>query len=185
MTSEIKQITETKMKKSLENYRGNLAKIRTGRAHAGLLDHVQIDYYGSMMPLSQVATVTVTDVRTITVQPFDSKMAGAIEKAIRDSALGLNPVSTGSVIRVPMPALTEERRKDLIKVVKAEGEDAKISVRNIRRDANNDLKAKLKEKLISEDIEKRAQDEIQKLTDKFIVEIDKHTETKEKELLTV
>ena len=185
MTNEIKQTTEAKMKKSLDNYRGNLAKIRTGRAHAGILDHVQVDCYGALMPLNQVATINVTDAQTVTVQPFDSKMIGSIDKAIRDAGLGLNPVSTGSVIRVPMPALTEERRKELIKVVKAEGEDAKVAVRNIRRDANNDLKTKLKDKLISEDIEKRAQDEVQKLTDKFIIELDKHTADKEKELLTV
>ncbi len=185
MTSEIKRNSETKMQKSFESYKFSLSKIRTGRAHAGILDHVQVDYYGSMMQLSQIATITVTDARTITVQPWESKQAGAVEKAIRDSDLGLNPAVNGSVIRVPMPALTEERRKELIKVVKSDGEDAKVAVRNIRRDANNELKAKLKEKLITEDDEKRGQDDVQKMTDKFIADIDKATAEKEKELLTV
>lgn len=185
MTSEIKKQSEAKMNKSLENYKTNLSKIRTGRAHAGILDHVQVDYYGSMVPISQIASVTVTDARTVSVQPWEGKMAGVIEKAIRDSDLGLNPANNGGVIRVPMPPLTEERRKELIKVVKSEGEEAKVAIRNIRRDANNELKAKLKDKLITEDEDKRSQDEIQKMTDKFIVEIDKATADKEKELLTV
>lgn len=185
MTSEIKKQAESKMVKSLENYKNTLTKIRTGRAHAGLLDHIQIDYYGAMMPINQVATVTASDARTLTVQPFEAKMAGVIEKAIRDSDLGLNPASNGGTVRVPMPALTEERRKELIKVVKSEGEDAKVAVRNIRRDANNELKAKLKDKEITEDDDKRGQDDVQKMTDKFIVEIDKLTADKEKELLTV
>ena len=185
MTSEIKKNADAKMQKSVENYKCNLAKIRTGRAHAGILDHVQVDYYGAMMPVNQVATLSVTDARTITVQPFEAKMSGAIEKSIRDSDLGLNPVSNGSTIRVPMPVLTEERRKDLIKVVKSEGEDAKVAIRNIRRDANAESKAKLKDKLISEDEDKRASDDIQKLTDKYIIEVDKLTLAKEKELLTV
>lgn len=185
MTTEIKKQAESKMVKSLDSYRGTLTKIRTGRAHAGLLDHVQIDYYGSMMPINQVATVTASDARTLNVQPFDAKMAGAIEKAIRESDLGLNPATNGSTVRVPMPALTEERRKELIKVVKSEAEEAKVAIRNIRRDANNELKSKLKDKEITEDDDKRGQDEIQKMTDKFITEVDKLTAEKEKELLTV
>ncbi len=185
MTSEIKKQAEHKMIKSVDSYKNTLTKIRTGRAHAGLLDHVQIDYYGSMMPINQVATVTASDARTLTVQPFEAKMAPTIEKAIRDADLGLNPASNGSTVRVPMPALTEERRKELIKVVKGEAEEAKVAVRNIRRDANSDLKAKLKEKLITEDDDKKGQDYIQKMTDKFIIEIDKVTADKEKELLTV
>ena len=185
MPAEIKKLAESKMIKSVESYKITLSKIRTGRAHAGLFDHVQIEYYGSMMPINQVATVVATDARTLTVQPFDNKMSAAIEKAIRDSDLGLNPSSNGGTVRVPMPALTEERRKELIKVVKGENEDAKISVRNIRRDANSELKAKLKAKEITEDDDKRTQDEIQKATDKFITELDKLTADKEKELLTV
>ncbi len=185
MTAEIKKQSEARMNKSLDGYKINLSKIRTGRAHAGILDHVHVEYYGSMVPISQVANVTVTDVRTVSVQPWESKMAAVIEKAIRDSDLGLNPSSSSGVIRVPMPPLTEERRKELIKVVKSEAEEAKIAIRNIRRDANNELKAKLKDKLITEDEDKRAQDDIQKITDKFIAEIDKVTADKEKELLTV
>jgi ribosome recycling factor len=185
MTSEIKKQAETKMGKSLDSYKNTLTKIRTGRAHAGLLDHVQIDYYGAMMPINQVATVTASDARTLTVQPFEAKMSGAIEKAIRDADLGLNPATNGNTVRVPMPALTEERRKELIKVVKGEAEEAKVAVRNVRRDANNELKAKLKDKAITEDDDKRAQDEIQKFTDKYIAEVDKLTADKEKELLTV
>lgn len=185
MTSEIKKQAETKMIKSVDSYKSTLTKIRSGRAHAGLLDTVQIDYYGMMMPLNQTATVTATDARTLTVQPFDAKMAGAIEKAIRDSDLGLNPASNGSTVRVPMPALTEERRKELIKVVKSEAEEAKVAIRNIRRDANSELKAKLKDKEITEDDDKRGQDDIQKMTDKYIAEMDKLTADKEKELLTV
>ena len=185
MTIEIKKQAESKMTKSVESFKLTLTKIRTGRVHAGLLDHVQIDYYGAMMPINQVATVTASDARTLTVQPFEAKMGGIIEKAIRDADLGLNPVSNGSTVRVPMPALTEERRKELIKVVKTEAEDAKVAVRNIRRDGNSELKAKLRDKAITEDDDKRSQDEIQKMTDKFIVEIDKMTAEKEKELLTV
>lgn len=185
MTSEIKKQAENKMVKSLDSYKTTLTKIRTGRAHAGLLDHVQIDYYGAMMPINQVATVTASDARTLTVQPFEVKMAPTIEKAIRDADMGLNPASNGSTVRVPMPALTEERRKELIKVVKSEAEDAKVAIRNIRRDANNELKSKLKDKEITEDDEKRGQDEVQKMTDKFIADVDKLTADKEKELLTV
>lgn len=185
MTSEIKKSAESKMNKSVESYKNTLTKIRTGRAHPGLLDTVQIDYYGAMMPISQVATVTASDARTLTVQPFEAKMAGAIEKAIRDADMGLNPATNGSTVRVPMPALTEERRKELIKVVKGEGEEAKVAIRKIRQNGNTELKAKLKDKEITEDDDKRGQDEIQKLTDKFIAEIDKMTVEKEKELLKV
>lgn len=185
MTAEIKKQADIKMHKSIENYKNNLSKIRTGRAHAGLLDHVQVDYYGSMVPISQVASVTVTDAQTVTVQPWEAKMAAVIEKSIRDSDLGLNPAINGNIIRVPMPSLTEERRKDLIKVVKTEAEEAKVAIRNIRRDANTELKANLKDKLITEDEEKRGQDEIQKLTDKCIADVDKLTLDKEKELITV
>lgn len=183
--SELKQLVDAKMQKSLESYRVALSKVRTGRAHPGLLDSVQIDYYGMMMPINQVATVSLSDARTLVVQPFESKMASNIEKAIRDADLGLNPSTNGNTIRVPMPALTEERRKELIKVVKADGEEAKVAIRNLRRDANAELKAKLKAKEITEDDDKRGQDEVQKLTDKYIVEIDKATADKEKELLTV
>lgn len=185
MITESKNQAQIKMQKSVENYRINLSKVRTGRAHAGILDHVQVDYYGSMVPVSQVASVVVSDVSTITVQPWESKMGSVIEKAIRDSDLGLNPASNGNLIRVPMPSLTEERRKDLIKVIKAEAEDAKVAVRNIRRDANVDFKNAFKDKVITEDEEKRGQDEIQKLTDKYIAEIEKLMLDKEKELLTV
>ncbi|MDQ5920167.1 MAG: ribosome recycling factor [Pseudomonadota bacterium] len=185
MVSEVKKNCELRMHKALENYKSNLAKIRTGRPHAGLLEHIVVDCYGSVMPISQVANISVSDAKTITVTVWDSKMIGAVEKAIRDSDLGLNPVVNGTVIRVPMPVLTEERRKELIKVVKSEGENAKIVIRNVRRDANNELKAKLKDKLISEDDEKRGQDEVQKMTDKFIIDVDKLTVDKEKELLTV
>lgn len=185
MTKEIKQQAEHKMQKTLENHKQNLTKIRTGRAHPGLLDHIMIDYYGSLMAINQIATVSVGDARTLTVQPFEAKMAGAIDKAIRESDLGLNPVVNGSIIRVPMPALTEERRKELIKVVKSEAEEAKVAIRNLRRDANSELKAKLKDKLITEDEDKRSSDDVQKLTDKYIADIDKMTVDKEKELLTV
>ncbi|MCC2625229.1 MAG: ribosome recycling factor [Burkholderiales bacterium] len=186
MTSaEIKKHAETKMGKSVESYAHSLTKVRTGRAHVGILDHVQVDYYGQMTHISQVASVTISDVHTISVQPWESKMVAIIEKAIRESDLGLNPATSGNMIRVPMPPLTEERRKELIKVIKSEGEEAKVAIRNIRRDANTELKAKLKDKLITEDDEKRSQDEIQKLTDKSITAIDKLTADKEKELLTV
>jgi ribosome recycling factor len=173
------------MKKSVEALKHDLAKIRTGRAHAGLLDHIQVDYYGSMVPLSQIANVGLGDARTITVQPWEKKMVPVVEKAIRDSDLGLNPSTAGDLIRVPMPPLTEERRKELTKVVKHEGENAKVAVRNLRRDANNHLKELLKKKLVSEDDERRAQDDVQKLTDRNIADIDKLTADKEKELLTV
>jgi ribosome recycling factor len=180
-----KKQSETKMQKSLESLKSDLGKVRTGRAHTGLLEHVQVEYYGAMVPISQVGNLILADSRTITVQPFEKKLATAIEKAIRDANLGLNPSTVGDVIRVPMPALTEERRKELAKVVKGEGEDAKVAVRNIRRDANTAFKDALKAKTISEDEEKRAQDDVQKLTDKFIAEIDKAVAEKEKELMAV
>jgi ribosome recycling factor len=185
MTNDIKKNLESKMNKSIDKYKQDLAKIRTGRAHAGILDHIHVDYYGTLMPINQVANLSVSDARTITVQVWEAKMAGNVEKAIRDSGLGLNPVSAGSVLRIPMPLLTEERRKELVKVVKDEAETAKIAIRNIRRDANNELKAKLKDKLISEDDDKRTQDEIQKITDKYIITIDNLTNEKEKELIKV
>ena len=185
MIADLKKNTDVKMHKSTEALKTALGKVRTGRAQTGLLDHVQVDYYGSPVPIGQVANLTLIDARTIGVQPWEKNMVAKIEKAIRESDLGLNPVTVGELIRVPMPALTEERRRDLIKVVKGEGEDAKIAVRNLRRDANGALKDALKSKTISEDDERRAQDDIQKLTDKHIAEIDKLLADKEKELLQV
>ncbi len=182
---EQKKQSETKMKKSLESLKHDLSKVRTGRAHTGLLEHVMVEYYGAMVPISQVGNLILADSRTITVQPFEKKMALPIETAIRNANLGLNPSSVGEVIRVPMPALTEERRRELAKVVKSEGEAAKVAVRNIRRDANGTFKDALKAKTISEDDEKRAQDDMQKLTDKFIAEIDKAVAEKERELMAV
>jgi ribosome recycling factor len=183
--AETRKSTEQKMVKSVEALKHDLAKIRTGRAHTGLLDHIQVDYYGALVPLAQVGNVGLGDARTITVQPYEKKMVPVIEKAIRESDLGLNPATTGDLIRVPMPPLTEERRRELTKVVKHEGETAKVAVRNLRRDANNHLKEMLKKKEISEDEERRAQDDIQKLTDRFITDIDKLIAEKEKEILTV
>ncbi len=183
--AEIRKSTEQKMIKSIEALKHDLAKIRTGRAHAGLLDHIQVDYYGAMVPLSQVANVGLGDARTITVQPWEKKMVPVVEKAIRESDLGLNPSTSGDLIRVPMPALTEERRKELTKVVRHEGENAKVAVRNLRRDAITHLKEMLKKKEVSEDDEHRAQDDVQKLTDRFIGDIDKIVTEKEKEILTV
>jgi len=185
MIPELKKTTEHKMQRSIEALKQDLAKVRTGRAHVGILDHVMVDYYGSPVPISQVANITLIDARTIGVQPWEKPMVGKVEKAIRDSDLGLNPAAQGEVIRVPMPALTEERRKELIKVVKNEGEGAKVAVRNLRRDANGALKDALKAKTISEDDERRAQDEVQKLTDKSIVEIDKLLAQKEQELMQI
>jgi ribosome recycling factor len=173
------------MQKSIESLRVTLSRIRTGRAHAGLLDHIQVDYYGSPVPISQVANVTLMDARTIGVAPWEKKMASVIEKAIRESDLGLNPVSMGDLLRVPLPPLSEERRRELAKVVKTEGEHAKVAVRNLRRDANEQFKKLLKDKELSEDVERRAQDEIQKLTDRNVAEIDRILAEKEKELLTV
>jgi len=183
--AEIRKTTEQKMHKSVEALKHDLAKIRTGRAHTGLLDHIQVDYYGSLVPLNQVAQVGLGDARTITVQPWEKKMVQVVEKAIRDSDLGLNPASHGDLIRVPMPPLTEERRKELTKVVRHEGENARVAVRNLRRDANTHLKELLKKKEVAEDEERRAQDDVQKLTDRFVAEIDKLVAEKEKEILTV
>jgi ribosome recycling factor len=183
--AEIRKSTETRMQKSLEALRNDLAKVRTGRAHTGLLDHIMVDYYGTPMPVNQVARVTLIDARTIGVTPFEKKMVSAVEKAVRDSDLGLNPATQGELIRVPMPALTEERRRELIKVVKHEGENAKVAIRNLRRDANNHLKEELKNKTISEDQERRAQDDVQKLTDRHIAEVDRLLAEKEKDLLAV
>jgi ribosome recycling factor len=173
------------MGKTIENLKLNLSKVRTGRAHIGLMDHIQVDYYGNPSPLNQVANVTLIDSRTIGVQPWEKKMVAVVEKAIRESDLGLNPATSGDLIRVPMPALTEERRRELAKVIKHEGEETKIAVRNIRRDANEALKKMVKDKLISEDDERRAQDDTQKLTDKYIAEIDKLLTQKESEIMTV
>ena len=185
MIADVKKTAEQKMHKSLEALKTDLGKVRTGRAHTGILDHITVDYYGTQMPLNQVANLTLIDARTIGISPWEKKMGAVIEKSIRDSDLGLNPSSQGDLIRVPMPALTEERRRELIKVVKGEGENAKVAVRNLRRDANHHLKDLLKEKAVSEDDERRAQDEIQKLTDKFIAEIDKLLATKENDLMAV
>ncbi len=185
MIADIKKNVEQKMIKSLDALKADLSKIRTGRAHTGILDHVMVDYYGSPTAVNQVANITLTDARTIGVQPYEKNMIGPIEKAIRDSDLGLNPATNGDLIRVPMPMLTEERRRDLIKVVKGEGEDAKIAVRNIRRDANEQLKKLLKDKEVGEDEERRAQDEVQKLTDRFVAEIDKALQVKEADLMAV
>ncbi len=181
----IKSSADQRMQKSIETLKSNLAKVRTGRAHTGILDQVTVDYYGSPTQISQVANLTLIDARTIGVQPWEKKMLAVIEKAIRDSDLGLNPATHGDMIRVPTPPLTEERRKEMVKLVKNEGEDAKIAVRNIRRDANEALKKLLKDKEISEDDDRRAQDDIQKLTDKFVAEVDKLLAEKEKEVLTV
>lgn len=185
MIVEIRKDTEQRMRKSLDALRADLGKIRTGRAHTGLLDHVMVDYYGSPTLVTQVANVTLVDARTIGVQPFEKNMVGKVERAIRDADLGLNPATNGDLIRVPMPMLTEERRRDMIKLVKSEGEDAKIAVRNIRRDANHSLKELLKKKEISEDDERRVQDDIQKLTDRFVAEIDQSLAVKEVELMAV
>ena len=185
MTEAIKTNVNEKMQKSLDSFKSDLAKIRTGRAHTGLLDHIVVDYYGSMVPINQVAGVNLGDAKTINVQPYEKNMVAKVEKAIRESDLGLNPATSGDLIRVPMPILTEERRKDLIKVVRTEAESAKVAIRNIRRDANDSLKKSLKEKAISEDDERRSQDDVQKITDKFIAEIDKLLQSKESELLAI
>lgn len=185
MVAEIKKTAEQKMNKSLDTLKADLAKVRTGRAHAGLLDHVRVDYYGSAAPLSQVAAVNLIDARTIGVNPYEKKMASAIEKAIREADLGLNPTSQGDLVRVPMPALTEERRRDLTKVVRSEAESGKVAVRNVRRDALAQLKERVKAKTLSEDEERRGQEDMQKLTDRFIQEIDKMLALKEAELMAV
>ncbi|MCX4162083.1 MULTISPECIES: ribosome recycling factor [Paraburkholderia] len=183
--ADVKKGAEQKMLRSIDAFKNDLSKIRTGRAHTGLLDHIQVDYYGSPVPISQVANMTLVDARTIGVQPWEKKMVQVVEKAIRESDLGLNPATSGDQIRVPMPALTEERRRELTKVVKSEAETAKIAVRNLRRDANEQLKKLVKDKDISEDDERRASDDVQKLTDKFVTEIDKLVQTKEAEIMTV
>jgi ribosome recycling factor len=185
MIADIKKGAEQKMAKTLETLKVDLGKVRTGRAHAGILDHVMVDYYGTMTAVPKVANVQLADARTITVQPWEKKLVPAIEKAIRDSDLGLNPQSAGEVIRVPMPALTEERRKDLIKVVRHEAENARVAVRNVRRDANEHLKKLLKEHKVAEDDERHAQVDVQKLTDRFIAEIDKALHQKEADLMAV
>jgi len=185
MINDVRKTAEQKMQKALEVLKTDLSKVRTGRAHAGLLDQVMVEYYGNMVPISQVGNVGLADARTITVQIWEKPMLAKVEKAIRDSDLGLNPSNAGDMIRVPMPALTEERRRDLTKVVRAEGENAKVSVRNVRRDANDQLKKLLKDKEIGEDDERRAQDEIQKLTDKFVAEVDKALQAKEADLMAI
>ena len=182
---EIKNTAEQKMAKSIESFKSELHKIRTGRAHPGLLDQVHVDYYGSMVPISQVANVSLLDARTISVQPWEKAMAAKIERAIRESDLGLNPSSQGELLRVPMPGLTEERRKELTKVVRNAGEDAKIAVRGVRREANEHLKKLLKDKIASEDDERRAQDEVQRLTDRTIAEVDRLVHGKEAEVMAV
>jgi ribosome recycling factor len=183
--ADVRKNTEQKMHKSIETLKADLAKVRTGRAHTGILDHVRVDYYGTPTQISQVANVTLIDARTIGVQPWEKKMVAAVEKAIRESDLGLNPATQGDLIRVPTPPLTEERRKEMVKLVKGEAEDAKIAIRNIRRDANEGLKKLVKDKTISEDEERRAQDDVQKLTDRFVADVDKMVAEKEKEILTV
>src|SRR5260221_2050096 len=183
--ADIKKTAEQKMGRSIESLKHDLAKIRTGRAHPGILDQVHVEYYGSMVPLSQVANVSLLDARTISVQPWEKGMGAKIEKAIRESDLGLNPATQGDLLRVPMPALTEERRRELSKVVRNEGEDAKIAVRNLRRDANEHAKKLLKDKEISEDEERRSLDELQKLTDRTIAEVDRLVTGKEAEIMAV
>lgn len=185
MISDLKKTTEQKMLKSVDALKSDLAKVRTGRAHTGLLDHVMVDYYGSMVPVNQVANITLIDARTIGVQTWEKPMLGKVERAIRDSDLGLNPANMGELLRVPMPALTEERRRDLTKVVRQEGEGAKIAIRNLRRDANQQLKDAVKDKLISEDEERRTEDDIQKLTDRYVTEVDKLLSQKEQELMQI
>jgi ribosome recycling factor len=182
---DVRKSAEQKMQKSIEALKSDLSKVRTGRAHTGLLDHILVDYYGSPTPIPKLANLSLIDARTIGVSPWEKKMLGTIEKAIRESDLGLNPASQGDMVRVPMPALTEERRRELIKVIKHEGENAKVAVRNLRRDANHALKELLKGKTVSEDQERRAQDEIQKLTDKYIADIDKMLAGKEADLMAV
>ena len=185
MIADIKKTTDQKMHKTVESLKADIGKVRTGRAHTGLLDHIHVDYYGTSMPINQVANITLADARTITVQPFEKKLVQPVEKAIRDSDLGLNPATQGDVIRIPMPALTEERRRDLTKVVRHEAENARVAVRNIRRDANEHLKKLLKDKETSEDEERRAQEEIQKMTDRHIADIDKLLHAKEADLMAV
>jgi ribosome recycling factor len=183
--ADIKKVATEKMAKSVETLKNDLSKVRTGRAHTGLIDHLRVDYYGTDTPLNQVASITLADSRTISVQPFEKKMVAVVEKAIRDSDLGVNPATSGDVVRIPMPALTEERRKELAKIVKHDGENAKVAVRNIRRDAMTHVKALLKDGEVSEDDDKRAEKEIQQLTDKSVADIDKLVAEKEKDLMAV
>lgn len=185
MIQDVKSTADQKMQKSIEALKTDLSKVRTGRAHTGLLDHVMVEYYGSMVAINQVANVSLGDARTLNVQAYEKPMIAKVEKAIRDSDLGLNPATNGDMIRVPMPMLTEERRRDLIWVVRGEAENAKVSVRNVRRDANDALKKLVKDKEASEDDERRAQDDVQKLTDKYVAEIEKLLQTKEAELMAV
>ena len=185
MIADIKKSAEQKMRKTVDTLKTDLAKIRTGRAHTGILDHIVVDYYGTPTPIPQVGNVTLLDARTIVVNPWDKKMSPAIEKAIRDSDLGLNPAAMGESVRVPMPALTEERRRDLIKVVRHEGENARVAVRNVRRDSIHHLKDLVKQKKVSEDEERRAEDDMQKLTDRSIADIDKLLQQKETDLMAV
>ena len=185
LIADLKKTTDQKMDKSVQAFKADLAKVRTGRAHTGILDHVTVDYYGTPTPINQVAKVTLIDSRNIGVTPFEKKMAHAVEKAIRDSDLGLNPATQGETVRVPMPPLTEERRKELIKVVRHEAENARVAVRNLRRDAIHHLKDALKKHEVSENDERRAQDDVQKMTDKHIADIDKLLQEKEKELMAV
>ncbi|ROR32217.1 ribosome recycling factor [Inmirania thermothiophila] len=185
MIEDIRKDAQSRMKKSVEALRQELAKLRTGRAHTSLLDHIRVTYYGTEVPINQVANVAVEDARTLTVTPWERNMVPVVEKAIRESDLGLNPATAGNVIRVPLPPLTEERRKELVRVVRQEAEQARVAIRNIRRDANHHLKELVKEKEISQDEERRAEEEIQKLTDRFIAQVDEILEAKEKELLSV
>ncbi|MCC5856917.1 MAG: ribosome recycling factor [Ectothiorhodospiraceae bacterium] len=185
MIEDIKKDAESRMQKSVEALKGEFAKIRTGRAHSSLLDHLTVEYYGADVPLNQVANVVASDPRTLLVTPFEKQMVPVVEKVILNSGLGLNPATAGNAIRVPMPPLTEERRKDLVRVVRGEAEQARVAVRNIRRDANNDLKTLLKEKEISEDDLRRGEDQIQKLTDRFVADVDALLEKKEKELMEI
>ncbi|MDH3947422.1 MAG: ribosome recycling factor [Gammaproteobacteria bacterium] len=183
MIEEFKQDAEVRMSKSVESLKGELTKLRTGRAHTSLLEHITVDYYGSEVPINQVANISVADARTLTVTPWEKPMVSAVEKAIMNSGMGLNPSSAGEVIRVPLPPLTEERRKDMIRVVRQEGEGARVAIRNIRRDVLGDIKTLLKEKEITEDDERRAHDDIQKITDKYIAQVDKLLEDKENDLM--
>ncbi|MDP1604711.1 MAG: ribosome recycling factor [Legionella sp.] len=185
MINNVKNDAEKRMKKTVETLQHELTKIRTGRANASFLDHVQVDYYGNLTPLNQIAQVTSSDSRTLLVTPWEKAMVAAVEKAILNADLGLNPATAGSAIRVPMPALTEERRKEMIRIVRAEGEQGRVAIRNVRRDANNQLKDLVKEKAISEDDERRAAEVIQKLTDKFIADVDKVLADKEKDLMEI
>ena len=183
--ADLKKTTDQKMDKSVQSFKTDLGKVRTGRAHTGLLDHVRVDYYGTPTPITQVAKIVLIDSRTIGVTPFEKKLITTVEKSIREADLGLNPATSGDTIRLPMPALTEERRKELIKVVKHEAENARVAVRNLRRDANHQLKEALKKHEVSENDERRAQDEVQKMTDRHIADIDRLLQEKEKELMAV